>query len=127
MIYVGTNLKVLDNSGASIVKCIGIIGSNNPKFAGIGDIVVITVKNTGFFSSNVRNKVNKGSICYALVVQTKKNKRFLDNLWTNFMNNGVVLIDNKTNLLFTRVKIPISYTLRFKRFVKVLSLSKYVL
>nr|QNR39886.1 50S ribosomal protein L14 [Cyanidiococcus yangmingshanensis]UNJ18936.1 ribosomal protein L14 [Cyanidioschyzonaceae sp. 2 FvB-2021] len=127
MIYVGTNLKVFDNSGVKSVKCIRILGSNNPKFAGIGDLIVVSVKNVINSSPNFKTSVKKGSIYYALVVQTKKKKRSFDNFLTSFINNGVVILDNKKNLLFTRIKGPISYVLRVKKFTKVLSLSKYIL
>jgi large subunit ribosomal protein L14 len=125
MIYKGTYLRVIDNSGATLAKCIGILGSNSPKYAKVGSTIIVTIKDYTRSNNSVRSKIEKGIISHALIVRTKKKNRSFDNIWTSFIDNGVVLLDNKKSLMFTRVRGPIHYALRFKKFIKVLSLSKY--
>lgn len=138
MIQLLTKVKIIDNSGGSIGKCIKILNPHGRKYAKVGDIILVTIKETLKLSSsnsNTQNKITKGSLYKALVVRTK-----IENIKGTgvFEDNAVVLLKsnigsaNKTlselSPLGTRIKGPISIELSFKngdnRYQKILSLSK---
>ncbi len=121
MIQAETMLNVADNSGAKKVQCIKIIGGSKRKYATIGDVIVISVKEA-LPNSNVKKK----EICHAVIVRAKKEIRRKDGSYIKFDNNAVVLIDNQNNPRGTRIFGPVARELREKDFMKIISLSPEV-
>nr|UNJ18916.1 ribosomal protein L14 [Cyanidiaceae sp.] len=129
MVQIKTRLKVLDNSGAKFVQCIGILGRNSNKSVSVGDIVVVSVRKVslsrqlgiGFLK---RYNVIKGGVYKAVLVQIVKEQKIEDNSFVRFSINSVVLIDENNSIIGTRIKGFVSYNLRFTKWMKFLSLSK---
>ncbi len=117
MILVGTYLKVIDNSGAKEVQCLKILG-NNKKYGYVGDIVIVSV-----IKINPKKKLKKGDIYKAVIVSTKKSKMRFDGIMVSFETNNVVLINNKNLPLGTRILSPVMLELRYKNFLKILSMA----
>ena len=136
MIFIGTQLKVSDNSGAKKVECLKILGKEASAFASVGDIIVVSIKElskTSFNSRNLRGgkltgntKIEKGGVYKALVVETKTNLKRKDGSCLKFSQNSVVLISEQGNPIGTRVLGRTTYELRKKNQIKVLSLATYV-
>lgn len=122
MIYLETRLNVADNSGAKEVACIKVLGGTRRKYARIGDIIVVSVKN-----SDPNANVKKGEVCKAVIVRTKKAIRRTDGSYLRFDQNAVVLIDNNNNPRGTRIFGPIARELRDKNFMKIVSLAPEVI
>ena len=123
MIQMLTKLSVADNSGARLVECIKVLGGSKRMFAGVGDVVVVAVKDaiTGA-------KVKKGDVKYAVVVRTKSPVIREDGTSIRFDDNSVVLIAKETNdPVGTRIFGPVSRELRNKNFTKICSLATEVL
>lgn len=122
MIQQETILKVCDNSGSKIVKCIKVLGGFKKKYANIGDIIVVSVQQLRNKSKNT-SKVLKGSVFRALVVQTKKQCKRLDGSIFLLEENVAALINKHGNPIGTRILGPMSKVLKKKKFMKFVSLS----
>lgn len=123
MIQQQTILKVADNSGAKTVKCIKVLGGFKKRYANLGDIIVVSIQQLRNKSKKT-SKVLKGAVFRALVVRTKTNKQKKDGSTRIFQENSVVLINKQGNPIGTRIIGPISKTLKKKKFIKFISLSR---
>ncbi|MDY6904202.1 MAG: 50S ribosomal protein L14 [Thermodesulfobacteriota bacterium] len=122
MIQAETRLKVADNSGAKVVYCIKVLGGSRRRYASIGDIIVVSVK-----EAIPNSKVKKGDVLKAVVVRTKKELRRADGSYIRFGENSAVLIGGNNEPLGTRIFGPVARELRAKRFMKIISLAPEVL
>ncbi|MDH3228232.1 MAG: 50S ribosomal protein L14 [Alphaproteobacteria bacterium] len=122
MIQMQTNLDVADNSGARRVQCIKVLGGAKRRTAGIGDIVVVTVK-----EAIPRGRVKKGEVLRAVVVRTAKEIHRQDGTSIRFDRNAAVLINKQGEPIGTRIFGPVTRELRAKRFMKIISLAPEVL
>jgi large subunit ribosomal protein L14 len=121
MIQQETVLKVADNSGAKVVKCIKVLGGSRRRYAGLGDVIVISVK-----SAIPHSDVKKGSLHRGVIVRTKKAVRRSDGSYIRFGDNAVVLINEILEPKGTRIFGPVARELREKKFMKILSLAPEV-
>jgi large subunit ribosomal protein L14 len=122
MIQMRTVLDVADNSGARKVQCIKVLGGSKRKYASIGDIIVVSVK-----EAIPNAKVKKGDVMKAVVVRTAKETGRPDGSYIRFDTNSAVLIDNQKEPVGTRIFGPVARELRAKRFMKIISLAPEVL
>jgi len=122
MIQMQTNLGVADNSGAKRVQCIKVLGGSHRRYAGIGDVIKVTVKD-----AIPRGKVKKGEVFNAVVVRTKKGVRRSDGSVVRFDGNAAVLLNNNLQPIGTRIFGPVTRELRSERFMKIISLAPEVL
>ena len=122
MIQVQSMLEVADNSGARRVQCIKVLGGSKRRFASIGDIIVVSVKD-----AIPRGKVKKGSVYKAVIVRTKQGIFRNDGSKVKFDNNAVVIIDDKGEPIGTRIFGPVTRELRIKGQTKIISLAPEVL
>lgn len=122
MIQSETVLDVADNSGARRVLCIKVLGGTRRRYATVGDIIVVSVK-----EAIPNSKVKKGDVAKAVVVRTAKEVGRSDGSYIKFDGNAAVLIDNQREPLGTRIFGPVARELRAKRFMKILSLAPEVL
>ncbi|HEY7217869.1 MAG TPA: 50S ribosomal protein L14 [Candidatus Binatia bacterium] len=122
MIQMRTTLDVADNSGARRVQCIKVLGGSKRKYASIGDIIVVSVK-----EAIPNGKVKKGEVMKAVVVRTAKELGRPDGTYIRFDNNSAVLIDNQKEPIGTRIFGPVARELRAKKFMKIISLALEVL
>jgi large subunit ribosomal protein L14 len=122
MIQMQTNLNVADNSGAKRVQCIKVLGGSHRRYAGIGDIVKVSVKD-----AIPRGKVKKGDVYNAVVVRTKKGVRRPDGSVIRFDTNAAVLLNSSLQPIGTRIFGPVTRELRSERFMKIISLAPEVL
>jgi large subunit ribosomal protein L14 len=122
MIQTRTVLDVADNSGARKVQCIKVLGGSKRKYASIGDIIVVSVK-----EAIPNAKVKKGEVMKAVVVRTAKEIGRTDGSYIRFDNNSAVLIDNQKEPVGTRIFGPVARELRAKKFMKIISLAPEVL
>ncbi|QJC32929.1 50S ribosomal protein L14 [Enterobacteriaceae endosymbiont of Donacia semicuprea] len=123
MIQEHTILNVADNSGARSVMCIKVLGGTRRRYANIGDIIKITIKD-----AIPRGKVKKGDVLKAVVVRTKKGIRRIDGSIIRFDNNSCVLLnDSNEQLIGTRIFGPITRELRNEKFMKIISLAPEVI
>jgi large subunit ribosomal protein L14 len=122
MIQMRTVLDVADNSGARKVQCIKVLGGSKRKYASIGDIIVVSVK-----EAIPNAKVKKGEVMKAVVVRTAKEIGRADGTYIRFDNNSAVLIDNQKEPVGTRIFGPVARELRAKKFMKIISLAPEVL
>ena len=122
MIQVQTELFVADNTGAKKIECIKVLGGSKRRYASIGDIIVVSVK-----EAIPRGKVKKGSIHKAVVVRTKQGIFRNDGSKVKFDNNAAVLTDEKGEPLGTRIFGPVTRELRSKGQMKIISLAPEVL
>lgn len=122
MIQMQTNLAVADNSGARRVQCIKVLGGSKRKYASIGDIIVVSVK-----EALPNSRVKKGDVRRAVVVRTKKEIRRPDGSYIKFDVNSAVLINDANEPLGTRIFGPVARELRARRFMKIVSLAPEVL
>ena len=122
MIQVQTKLTVADNTGARIVQCIKVIGGSKRRFASIGDIIVVSVK-----EAIPNGKVKKGTVHKAIVVRTKYAVHRNDGSKVKFDNNAAVIIDDKGEPMGTRIFGPVTRELRLKGQTKIMSLAPEVL
>ncbi len=121
MIQVGTILEVADNSGARVAMCIKVLGGTRHRYAGLGDVIVASVKEAVPGAA-----VKKGSVVRAVVVRTKKESRRPDGSYVRFDRNAAVLIDAQKNPVGTRIFGPVARELRAKAFMKIISLAAEV-
>ena len=122
MVQVSTVLNVADNSGARKVRCIKVLGGSKRKYASIGDIIVVSIK-----EAIPNAKVKKGDVMKAVVVRTAKEIGRPDGTYIRFDSNSAVLIDNQREPVGTRIFGPVARELRAKRFMKIISLAPEVL
>ncbi len=122
MIQMQTNLEVADNSGARRVQCIKVLGGAGRRYAGVGDIIVVTVK-----EAIPRGRVKKGDIRKAVVVRTAKEVRRADGTTIRFDRSAAVILSNNNEPLGTRIFGPVVRELRAKNFMKIISLAPEVL
>ena len=122
MIQTETVLNVADNSGARKVLCIKVLGGSKKRYAQIGDVIKVTVKD-----AIPRGKVKKGEICNALIVRTKKGVRRSDGSLIRFDGNAAVLLDNRREPIGTRVFGPVTRELRAGNYLKIISLAPEVI
>ena len=118
MIQFRTVLDVADNSGAKKVQCIKVLGGSRRRYARIGDIIVVTVRET-----DPRSTVKKGEVTKAVVVRTRKEIRRPNGTYINFDVNSAVLINDNQEPLGTRIFGPVARELRAKKFMRILSLA----
>jgi large subunit ribosomal protein L14 len=122
MIQMQTDLRVADNSGARRVQCIKVLGGSHRRYAGIGDVIKVTVKD-----AIPRGKVKKGDVYSAVVVRTRKGVRRPDGSTIRFDGNAAVLLNNQLQPIGTRIFGPVTRELRGERFMKIISLAPEVL
>ncbi len=122
MIQMQTNLSVADNSGARRVQCIKVLGGSRHMTAGVGDVIVVTVK-----EAIPRGRVKKGEIHRALIVRTKSDIHREDGSTIRFDRNAAVLLDPQGEPIGTRIFGPVTRELRAKRYMKIVSLAPEVL
>ena len=122
MIQMQSNLDVADNSGARRVQCIKVLGGSKRKVAGVGDVIVVSVK-----EAIPRGRVKKGEVLKAVIVRTAKEIRRGDGSAIRFDRNAAVLINNQNEPIGTRIFGPVTRELRAKRFMKIVSLAPEVL
>jgi large subunit ribosomal protein L14 len=122
MIQMQTNLDVADNSGARRVQCIKVLGGSKRKYASVGDIIVVSVK-----EAIPRGRVKKGDVMKAVVVRTAADIRRADGSVIRFDKNAAVIVDNKKDPIGTRIFGPVPRELRAKAHMKIISLAPEVL
>lgn len=122
MIQMQTNLDVADNSGAKKVMCIKVLGGSHRRYANIGDIIKVSVKD-----AVPRGRVKKGEVYNALVVRTRKGVRRLDGSVVRFDGNAAVILNNQLQPIGTRIFGPVTRELRGDKFMKIISLAPEVL
>ena len=122
MIQAESRMSVADNSGAKEVLCIKVLGGSKRRYAGIGDVIVVTVKD-----AIPRGKVKKGDIHKAVIVRTKQPIRRADGMQISFDRNAVVLIDKQGEPVGSRIFGPVTRELRAAGYMKIISLAPEVL
>ncbi len=122
MIQVQTKLNVADNSGAKLLLCIKVLGGSRRRYASVGDIVIVSVK-----EAMPNSKVKKGDVMRAVIVRTAKEIRRGDGSYIKFDDNSAVLINQQNEPIGTRIFGPVARELRAKRFMKIISLAPEVL
>ena len=122
MIQMRTNLEVADNSGARRVQCIKVLGGSRRKYASVGDVIIVSVKD-----AIPRGRVKKGDVHRAVIVRTKKDVRRPDGSVIRFDTNAAVLVNKNEEPIGTRIFGPVTRELRAKKFMKIISLAPEVL
>ena len=122
MIQMQTNLDVADNSGARRVQCIKVLGGSKRRYASVGDVIVVSIK-----EAIPRGKVKKGDVMKAIVVRVAKDIRRADGSVIRFDRNAAVLINNQSEPIGTRIFGPVTRELRSEKFMKIVSLAPEVL
>lgn len=122
MIQMQSLLEVADNSGARKVQCIKVLGGSKRRYAGIGDIVKISIK-----EAIPNSRVKKGDVYNAVIVRTRKGVRRSDGSLIRFDRNAAVLLNNQLQPVGTRIFGPVTRELRTERFMKIISLAPEVL
>ena len=122
MIQMQSNLNVADNSGARRVQCIKVLGGSKRRYAGVGDIIKISVK-----EAIPNSRVKKGDVYHAVVVRTKHGVRRGDGSLIRFDNNAAVLLNAQSQPVGTRIFGPVTRELRSERFMRIISLAPEVL
>lgn len=122
MIQTETRLKVADNSGAKEILCIKVLGGSKRRYATVGDIIVVSIK-----EAMPNSKVKKGDVMRAVVVRTTKEIRRPDGSYIKFDDNSAVLITQQNEPVGTRIFGPVARELRAKNFMKIVSLAPEVL
>ena len=122
MIQMQSMLDVADNSGARRLMCIKVLGGSHRRYASVGDVIKVTVK-----EANPRGKVKKGDVYNAVVVRTAKGVRRPDGSLIRFDGNAAVLLNNQLQPIGTRIFGPVTRELRTEKFMKIVSLAPEVL
>jgi large subunit ribosomal protein L14 len=122
MIQMQSELEVADNSGARRVQCIKVLGGSKRRYAGIGDVIKVSIK-----EAIPRGRVKKGDVFNAVVVRTKKGVRRADGSLIRFDSNAAVLLNNQLQPIGTRIFGPVTRELRTENFMKIISLAPEVL
>ncbi len=122
MIQVESVLDIADNSGAKSVKCIKVLGGSGRRYATVGDVIVVSIR-----EAMPNSKVRKGDTAKAVVVRTKREIRRPDGSYIRFDNNSAVIINAAKEPVGTRIFGPVARELRAKKFMKIISLAPEVL
>ena len=122
MVQTTTTLDVADNSGAKRIMCIRVLGGTRRKYASLGDVIIVSVK-----EAIANSKVKKGEVARAVIVRTKKEVSRQDGSYIRFDSNSAVLVDKDNEPIGTRIFGPVARELRAKRFMKIISLAPEVL
>ncbi len=122
MIQPRSILEVADNSGAKKVQCIRVLGGSNRKYASLGDVIIVSVKEA-LPDSNIK----KGSVAKAVIVRLRRSVRRNDGSYIRFDQNAVVLVNNQLEPIGTRIFGPVARELRWKEFTKIVSLAPEVI
>jgi large subunit ribosomal protein L14 len=122
MVQMRTVLDVADNSGARKVMCIKVLGGSRRRYATVGDVIVVSIK-----EAIPNAKVKKGDVSKAVIVRTAKEISRSDGTYIRFDDNSAVLLDNQQEPIGTRIFGPVARELRAKRFLKIISLAPEVL
>lgn len=122
MIQLRTVLEVADNSGAKKVQCIKVLGGTGRRYASVGDIIVVAVK-----ESEPQSAIKKGEVKRAVVVRTRKELRRAEGSYIKFDSNAAVLVNDAREPVGSRIFGPVARELRAKKFLKILSLAPEVL
>jgi large subunit ribosomal protein L14 len=122
MIQMESVLDVADNSGAKRVRCLKVLGGSKRKYASIGDVIVVSIKDAA-----PNGKVKKGQVAKAVIVRTRKEIRRSDGTYIRFDNNSAVLLNKDNEPLGSRIFGPVARELRAKQFMKIVSLAPEVL
>ena len=122
MIQVESLLDVADNSGARKLRCIKVLGGSKRRYASVGDVVVVSVR-----ESLPNSKIKKGQVMKAVIVRTKKGMRRNDGSLIRFDNNSAVLINSDRQPVGTRIFGPVARELRWRRFLRIVNLAPEVL
>lgn len=122
MIQTETRLSVADNSGAKVVSCIKVLGGSRRRYASLGDVIIVTVK-----QALPHSKVKKGDVLRAVVVRTSKEVGRPDGTYIKFDDNSAVLINAQREPIGTRIFGPVARELRRKNFMKIVSLAPEVI
>jgi large subunit ribosomal protein L14 len=122
MIQMQSFLDVADNSGAKRVQCIKVLGGSRRRYAALGDVIVVSIK-----EALPNAKVKKGDTAKAVVVRTRREYRRPDGSYIKFDDNSAVLINNQQEPVGTRIFGPVARELRAKKFMKIISLAPEVL
>jgi len=122
VIQMQSKLFVADNSGAKKIQCIKVLGGSRKRYAGIGEVIVASIK-----EANVGGAVKKGEVVKAVIVRTKKEIRRSDGSYIRFDDNAAVIINNQNEPIGTRIFGPVAKELRDKKFMKIISLAPEVL
>ena len=122
MIQMQTTLMVADNSGAKTVQCIKVLGGSHRRYAGIGDIVIVSIR-----EAIPGAKVKKGEVARAVIVRTRRELARSDGSYIRFDGNSAVLISKENEPIGTRIFGPVARELRAKKFMKIISLAPEVL
>lgn len=122
MIQMQTKLKVADNSGAKEVMCVKVLGGSKRRYAAVGDVIVVSIREAA-----PNSKIKKGDVAKAVIVRTKKEVRRTDGSYISFDDNAVVLINASKEPVGTRIFGPVARELRANQFMKIVSLAPEVL
>jgi len=122
VIQMQSRLFVADNSGAKKIQCIKVLGGSRKRYAGIGEVIVASIK-----EANAGSAVKKGEVVKAVIVRTKKEIRRSDGSYIRFDDNAAVIINNQNEPIGTRIFGPVAKELRDKKFMKIISLAPEVL
>ena len=122
MVQMQTSLEVADNSGAKRLSCIKVLGGTKRKYASLGDVIIVSVK-----EAIPNSKVKKGDVMRAVIVRTVKEVRRQDGSYIKFDENSAVLISPQNEPIGTRIFGPVARELRAKKFMKIISLAPEVL
>lgn len=122
MIQMQSELDVADNSGAKRVMCIKVLGSSHRRYAGVADVIRVSVKD-----ATPKGKVKKGDVCFAVIVRTRKGVRRSDGSVIRFDSNAVVILNNQHQPIGTRIFGPVTRELRGEKFMKIISLAEEVI
>ena len=122
MVQTTSTLDVADNSGAKKIMCIRVLGGTKRKYASLGDVIVVSIK-----EAIPNAKVKKGDVAKAVIVRTKKEVSRQDGSYIRFDANSAVLVDKDNEPIGTRIFGPVARELRAKRFMKIISLAPEVL
>jgi large subunit ribosomal protein L14 len=122
MIQMQTSLEVADNSGAKKLGCIKVLGGSKRRYASLGDVIIVSVK-----EAIPNSKVKKGDVMRAVIVRTVKEVRRVDGSYIKFDENSAVLINPQNEPVGTRIFGPVARELRAKKFMKIISLAPEVI
>jgi len=122
MIQTESKLKVADNSGAKLLLCIKVLGGSKRRYATVGDVIVVSIK-----EAMPNSKVKKGDVMKAVIVRTKKEVARVDGSYIKFDDNSAVLITPQNEPIGTRIFGPVARELRAKNFMEIISLAPEVL
>ena len=122
MIQMQTSLEVADNSGAKRLSCIKVLGGTKRKYASLGDVIIVSVK-----EAIPNSKVKKGDVMRAVIVRTVKEVRRIDGSYIKFDENSAVLVNPQNEPVGTRIFGPVARELRAKKFMKIISLAPEVI